>query len=139
MNDTNRPIDQLLTKTAKQHLQTVDWDRMSKDIMGRLEYCPQSLEQGRSLWTYLTAAAAAVFILVVSLWLVSVSTSPSVLDQIETGALAAGPVRSFEDLLYRTDPQTILLTDNVEVLHRDPRLGPISVWDQPQRIRAQSP
>jgi len=135
MSGPQKTIGQLISEAADAQLRGVDWDRSFNRTVARVDQSIQT--SGSRRWrTWGTCAAALV--LVVILWQEQHPKSPSILEHIQSGQLSTGSVGIHEDLLFRTDPQTILLAENVHVLQNDPLLKPISVWEQSQRFASPS-
>lgn len=135
MNNSDQQLDQWLQEQTERCLKQVDWDQFHSKTMNRLDNTKSTQVWKR--WIGI-AACAAVVLMAFFLGPNRTPPSPSLLDQIQSGQLSTGSISVSRDILLSSDPQTILLAENVHTLQNDPLLQPISIWDQSQGIRFKS-
>lgn len=136
MSVEDRDIDDLLRGNVERQLRDFDWNRLHAGISGRLGRAARPATFGHRAWLFrIASAVAAVVLLTVLLWRpASPDRSPSLLEQITAGKLAAGPlgpaISRADRLIADTSPRTVLLMGQAHRVCNDPLLRPHSVWEQ---------
>ena len=133
MKNKDNKLDELLENNTQQQLQKIDWERLNKSIVEKIETARQHpFGQTKRIYKLKIASVAAVAAcLVISFSLVFRFTfnKQDNTGQIAGSDMAAG-VLPEDSLLASTNPDLILLTGKLHFLENDPLLKPHSIWQQ---------
>ena len=129
MNDNEKDkLDLLIKRNAEQQLDRVDWQKLNATISSRLNKAGKTT--ALSLFVFKVAAAAAVIVvvlLVAKFLFVERPVQTPEKVSLSTITMTSSPGNN---LIARTDPETILLTGQYHIVSNDELLKPHSVWAQ---------
>jgi hypothetical protein len=121
-------LDLLIERNTEQQLAKFDWEKLHTSISSRFNSSGRLIILRSFILKVAAAAALTALILTASQFLFvkqPVQTPDKISSSIVTTAGSPG-----NNLIARTDPETILLTGQHHIVSNDEMLKPHSVWAQ---------